>query len=128
MSWYKPHGSLAHEHGPMSITPEQAEWAYSGLHVIDRDCTLDLGASEAVVLPLSARDLVVLVDGVPYPLRGREGVFAAVSDWLYVPRGKVITLADVHGEVAILTARARADHPVHYTPAEDEYMPQAVVK
>ena len=119
MSWYKPHGSLAHEHGPMSITPEDAGWAYSGLHVIDRDCTLDLGSSEAVVLPLSARDIVVLVDGDPYPLRGREGVFAAVSDWLYVPRGKVISLADVDGEVAVLTARARADHPVHYTPAED---------
>ena len=119
MSWYKPHGSLAHEHGPMSITPEDAGWAYSGLHVIDRDCTLDLGSSEAVVLPLSARDIVVLVDGHPYPLRGREGVFAAVSDWLYVPRGKVISLADVDGEVAVLTARARADHPVHYTPAED---------
>ena len=119
MSWYKPHGSLAHEHGPMSITPEDAGWAYSGLHVIDRDCTLDLGSSEAVVLPLSARDIVVLVDGDPYPLRGREGVFAAVSDWLYVPRGKVISLADVDGEVAVLTARARADHPVHYTPADD---------
>ena len=119
MSWYKPHGSLAHEHGPMSITPEDAGWAYSGLHVIDRDCTLDLGSSEALVLPLSARDIVVLVDGDPYPLRGREGVFAAVSDWLYVPRGKVISLADVDGEVAVLTARARADHPVHYTPAED---------
>ena len=119
MTWYKPHGSLAHEHGPMSITPEDAGWAYSGLHVIDRDCTLDLGSSEAVVLPLSARDIVVLVDGDPYPLHGREGVFAAVSDWLYVPRGKVISLADVDGEVAVLTARARADHPVHYTPAED---------
>ena len=119
MSWYKPHGSLAHGHGRMSITPEDAGWAYSGLHVVDRDCTLDLGSSEAVVLPLSARDIVVLVDGEPYPLHGREGVFAAVSDWLYVPRGKVISLADVDGEVAVLTARARADHPVHYTPAED---------
>ncbi|MFM9048461.1 MAG: 5-deoxy-glucuronate isomerase, partial [Actinomycetota bacterium] len=66
----------------MSITPEQAGWDYSGLHVIDRDCAIDLGDSEAVVLPLSARDIVVTVDGVAYSLRGRAGVFAAVSDWL----------------------------------------------
>jgi len=117
--WYKPHGSLANANGPMSITPEQAGWDYSGLHVIDRDCSLDLGDAEAVVLPLSARDVTVTIDGTSYPLKGRDGVFAAVSDWLYVTRGKTIEFSNVHGEVAILTAKARTDHPIHYTPAED---------
>ena len=117
--WYKPHGSLANANGPMSITPEQAGWDYSGLHVIERDGSLDLGDAEAVVLPLSARDVTVTIDGTSYPLKGRDGVFAAVSDWLYVTRGKTIEFGNVHGEVAILTAKARTDHPIHYTPAED---------
>ena len=119
MSWYKPHGTLANANGPMSITPEQAGWAYSGLHVIDRDCTLSFADEEAVVLPLSATDAIAKVDGADYPLEGRTGVFAKVSDWLYVGRGKTIELRNVNGEIAILTAKARTDQPVRYTPAAD---------
>jgi len=122
-SWYRPHGSLAHAHGPMSITAEEAGWAYSGLTVIDRDHAMDLGDREAVVLPLSARDVTVTIttsdSEAAYTLAGRDGVFAAVSDWVYVPRGSHLELSDVTGEVAILTAKARADHPVAYTPASD---------
>lgn len=117
--WYRPHGTLTHAHGPMSVTAEEAGWAYSGLTVIDRDHAMDLGDREAVVLPLSARDVKVSVDGMAYTLAGREGVFAAVSDWIYVPRGSRLELSSVTGEVAILTAKARADHPVAYTPASD---------
>jgi 5-deoxy-glucuronate isomerase len=121
--WYRPHGSLAHAHGPMSITAEEAGWAYSGLTVIDRDHAMDLGDREAVVLPLSARDVTVTIttgdSEAAYTLAGRDGVFAAVSDWVYVPRGSHLELSDVTGEVAILTAKARADHPVAYTPASD---------
>ena len=117
--WYRPHGTLTHAHGPMSVTAEEAGWAYSGLTVIDRDHAMDLGDREAVVLPLSARDVKVSVDGTAYTLTGRDGVFAAVSDWIYVPRGSRLELSGVTGEVAILTAKARADHPVVYTPATD---------
>ena len=46
--WYRPHGSLTHAHGPMSVTAEEAGWAYSGLTVIDRDHAMDLGDREAV--------------------------------------------------------------------------------
>jgi 5-deoxy-glucuronate isomerase len=76
-----------------------------------------------VVLPLSARDVTVTIttgDSVAvYTLVGRDGVFAAVSDWIYAPRGSRLELSGVTGEVAILTAKARADHPVAYTPASD---------
>lgn len=120
--WFKPHGTLAHADGPMSITPDEAGWAYSGLRVVDRDCTIELGDSEAVVLPLSARDVTVTLTGAgagtSYSLAGREGVFAAVSDWLYVTRGSTFDITGVDGEVAILTARARADHPTTYTAAD----------
>jgi 5-deoxy-glucuronate isomerase len=107
----------------MSITAEEAGWSYSGLTVIDRDHAIDLGDREAVVLPLSARDVTVTIttgDSVAvYTLVGRDGVFAAVSDWIYAPRGSRLELSGVTGEVAILTAKARADHPVAYTPASD---------
>ncbi len=121
--WHRPHGTLTHAHGPMSITAEEADWAYSGLTVIDRDHVMDLGDREAVVLPLSARDVTVMISRddmrTEYTLAGRDGVFAAVSDWVYVPRGSRLELSDVTGEVAILTAKARADHPATYTSAND---------
>lgn len=121
--WYRPHGTLAHASGPMSITAEEAGWAYSGLTVIDRDHAMDLGDREAVVLPLSARDVTVTIttgsDEAAFTLAGRDGVFAAVSDWVYVPRGSHLQVSDVVGEVAILTATSRADHPPAYTSAND---------
>jgi 5-deoxy-glucuronate isomerase len=127
--WYKPHGTLAHADGPMSITAEEAGWAYSGLTVIDRDCTIDLlgpgeDSREAVILPLSARDATVTVtppsgEATTYRLQGREGVFAAVSDWVYAGRGSRLDFTGVNGEIAILTAKARADHPSSYTAAAD---------
>ena len=126
--WFKPQGSIAHADGPMSISAEEAGWTYSGLIVIDRDCVIDLseptlGDREAVVLPLSAREVKVTVtvngEATTYTLAGREGVFAAVSDWLYVTRGAHLEFADVHGEIAILTAKAQVDHPIVHTPAAD---------
>ena len=121
--WYRPHGTLAHAHGPMAITAEEAGWAYSGLMIVDRDHTLDLVDREAVVLPLSARDVTLTMtkgdEETAYTLAGRDGVFAAVSDWAYAPRGSRLALSGVSGEVAILTAKARADHPPAYTSAND---------
>ena len=121
--WYHPHGTLAHDGGPMSITVEEAGWAYSGLTVIDRDFSMDLEDREAVIVPLSARDVAVVIrvagEESSYTLTGRDGVFSAVSDWLYVTRGAHIDFRNVSGEVAILTAKARADHPVAYTAAAD---------
>ncbi|MGA0091964.1 MAG: 5-deoxy-glucuronate isomerase [Candidatus Nanopelagicales bacterium] len=127
--WYKPHGSLVHADGPMSITAEEAGWAYSGLTVIDRDCSMDLtgpgeDSREAVILPLSAQGATLTVtspsgQATTYTLQGREGVFAAVSDWVYAGRGSRLDFSGVHGEIAILTAKARADHPTVYTAAAD---------
>ena len=47
-----------------------------------------------------------------YTLAGRDGVFAAVSDWVYVPRGSRLELSDVTGEVAILTQFPKDHLPV----------------
>ena len=74
--------------------------------------SIALDRDEAVVVPLSARDVTVTVDGTEHRLAGRDGVFAAVSDWLYVPLGSRLTLAAAGGEVAVCTARAEQVHPV----------------
>lgn len=117
--WYKPHGTLTHAEGPMSVTAEQAGWDYSGMIIIDRDTRIDLMDREAVIVPLSARNVSVSVDGTAYTLKGRDGVFAAISDWLYAPRDSVLDFTGVSGEIAICTAIARERFPVAYVPAED---------
>ncbi|WP_088316676.1 5-deoxy-glucuronate isomerase [Kineosporia sp. R_H_3] len=124
-SWYRSARALAEE-GPAghlcTVTPEGARWAYSGLHVHDLAAgpvSIALDRDEAVVVPLSARDVTVTVDGTEHRLAGRDGVFAAVSDWLYVPLGSRLTLAAAGGEVAVCTARAQRVLPVRYTAADD---------
>lgn len=120
MSWHIPAKNVGEE---VSVSPESAGWAYSGLRVVTlREGhveRMELDREEAVVVPLSARDIEVTVDGVRYQLAGREGVFAAVSDWIYVPVGSVLTIAGASGEVAVCTARAHDRFPVAHVAAED---------
>lgn len=119
MSWHLP-ASVGDD---VALTPEQAGWEFCGLTVrtlkpgvpIEIQLTVD----EAVVLPLSARDVHVTVDAHTYRLAGRAGVFAAVSDWLYVPLGSTLTITGESGEVAICTARASSRFPARYVRAED---------
>lgn len=123
MSWLHSSASLADDMGTVRMTPQQAGWEYCGLDVFD------LGRSgaimrmmdgcEGVLVPLSATDVAVEVDGQEYRLAGRVGVFAAVSDWLYVPSGSQLTVRAAAGEVALCTARTEVRHPVAYVPAAD---------
>lgn len=103
------------------ITPQRAGWAYSGLTVYDLAAgpvEADLGPDEAVLVPLSAQDVRVRVDGRSFSLAGREGVFSAVSDWLYVPLGARLELHGDSGEVAVCTARASRRLPARHVPAD----------
>lgn len=123
MSWFRPAGSLREGDADVVVTPATAPWTYSGLRV----WTLDAGRTvevvmtedEGVLVPLSARDVSVTVDGAEYRLAGRDGVFDAVSDWLYVPVGSTLTIAGDGGEVALCTARATEQFPVVHVPAAD---------
>lgn len=123
MNWYVPAGTQATSDGPLKITPESAGWTYSGMNVIDfgasTTVTFTFDGEEAVIVPLSAQNFTVTVDGTQYPMQGRAGVFASVADWLYAPVGSTVTLTGTQGEVAICTARASEVFPVHYTPAKD---------
>jgi len=119
MSWHKP----AVAGTDASVTPENAGWAFSGLDVhtlVDGvTVTLDLSQDEAVIVPLSARNIAITVDGESYLLEGRDGVFTAVSDWLYAPVGSTVTLSGASGEVAVCTARASESFPVAHVRAHD---------
>jgi 5-deoxy-glucuronate isomerase len=123
MTWLHPAGTLRSDDADVVVTPAVAGWDYSGLRVFSlapgAPVSLSLDLDEAVVVPLSARDVRVTVDGTPYVLAGRDGVFAAVSDWMYVPLGSVVTIEAAMGEVAVCTARATVRFPLALVRAED---------
>jgi 5-deoxy-glucuronate isomerase len=123
MTWLHPAGTLRSDDADVVVTPAVAGWDYSGLRVFSlapgAPVSVSLDLDEAVVVPLSARDVRVTVDGTPYVLAGRDGVFAAVSDWMYVPLGSVVTIEAAMGEVAVCTARATVRFPLALVRAED---------
>ena len=121
---HHPAGSLASEGHEVLLTPETAGWTYSGLQVfslvprVERSTRLD--GCEGVVLPISATDVRVVVDGEAFLLHGRTSVFARVSDFVYAPLGATITIeADGGGDVAIATARCDQRLTARYGAADD---------
>ncbi len=109
-SLHRPSGALAVGDFAVSLTPDDAGWTYSGLQVVllapGVERSIDLGANEAAVLPLSATDVDVVIDGQHFSLDGRVSVFDRVTDFAYAPRGSTVMLtAPAGGDVAIATAR-----------------------
>ena len=107
----------------LTITPEDAGWAFCGLHVLRlapgerRD--LRTGAEEVAVLPL-AGSATVEVEGERFELRGRESVFDRVTDWAYLPIGVDAVLSSEDGcALALASARAERRFEPAYVPAED---------
>lgn len=121
MSNHHRAGTLASADTLVTVTPELAGWAYSGLEVFDLaagPAVRVLDGLEGVLVPLSATDLRVTVDGDTHTLRGRTGVFESVSDWMYLPVGAAVQIEAAAGEVALCTARATEPFPVCVTRAE----------
>ncbi len=123
MTWFHPAGSLQSEDADVLVTPESAGWVYSGMRVHTLadgvPVSFELDGEEGVLVPLSARDIDVTVDGEAFHVAGREGVFAAVSDWMYLPVGSAVTMSGSGGDVAVCTARASETHPVAHVAAGD---------
>ena len=123
MTWFRPAGSLREGDADVVVTPDTAPWQYSGLRVwtlqADRTVSVVMAGEEGVLVPLSARHVRVTIDDAEYLLTGRDGVFDAVSDWIYVPVGATLTIAGEGGEVALCTARATDVHPVVHVAAAD---------
>ena len=119
-----PAGSLAHSQGPVFLTPDVAGWAYSGLQVISLSPRVErsthLDGCEGVVLPISAVDVHVTIDGEAFVLHGRRSVFERVTDFVYAPLGATVAVgADGGGEVAVVTARCERRLTARYGAAED---------
>jgi 5-deoxy-glucuronate isomerase len=114
---------LVRADGELTITPESAGWGFSGLRVLELGLgerrALDTGGDELIVLPLSGA-CTVQVEGEPFALAGRAGVFAGVTDFLYVPRDARVEIAcERGGRFALPSARADRRLPVRYIPAAD---------
>jgi len=94
----------------VSVTPEQAGWAYCGLRVLRLDAggwhAFGTGPDEAVLLPLAGA-CVVECDGERFALAGRAGVFAGPADFAYLPRDARVRVSSADGgRFAVASARA----------------------
>jgi 5-deoxy-glucuronate isomerase len=82
-----------------------------------REHTVRTGDAEHLVLPL-AGGCTVTVEGVSYELTGRDGVFGAPSDFLYLPRDcEALVSSRDGGRYALPSARCERPLPVRYGPA-----------
>ena len=117
---YVPAGSSGHGNFTVDIDPQRAGWTFSGLRVLVLEAgaseVVETGEAELLVLPL-AGGATVDVDGETYELEGRRGVFSGVTDYLYVGRGKTLTITSARGgRFAFPSALAARDIPVAYYP------------
>jgi 5-deoxy-glucuronate isomerase len=120
---YRPAGRASSGHDPVQITPEEAGWTYSGLHVVDlgpgEARTLATGTNEVAVLPLRG-GCTVEVEGHRFDLEGRASVFSRVSDFAYIPIDAEFRLrSQAGGEFALAMARATRRMEPAYGPAEE---------
>ena len=111
MSLHVRDGATARDGFRLVITPEDAGWGYSGLRILELEPggsrALQTGEDELIVLPLSGAGTVAC-EGEAFTLEGRADVFAAVSDFAYVPRDARVEIASaMGGRFALPSARAR---------------------
>ena len=107
----------------VALTPDDAGWDWTGLTVLrvppGGSRTVSTGPAEAFVLPL-AGSLTAEVAGEAFELAGRESVFTAVSDFVYVGRDSTLTLTSAGGaEVAVPSSRCERVLPPRYGAAAD---------
>jgi 5-deoxy-glucuronate isomerase len=103
------------------VTPEQAGWAYSGLRLLElapgASHSFTTGRAELLVLPLEGGCLVEC-ESNRFELAGREGVFAGVTDFAYVPRDAEIRISSPRGgRFALPSALATSRLAPAYGPA-----------
>jgi 5-deoxy-glucuronate isomerase len=117
-----PAGSAAAGRYALAVTPELAGWSFSGLRVLELPAggaeTLDTGADELLVLPLSG-GCTVTCAGQGFELEGRDSVFSSVTDFAYLPRDSHAEVASGGGgRFALPAARATRQLPPRYGAAD----------
>ena len=110
MSWLR--------RGEVVITPKSAGWQYCGMEIFDfnksKTHLIKMDQREGVLLSLSAENIEVLVNNESFKLQGRTGVFAGISDWIYIPVGSEVKISANSGLVALSTAESSKIYPVAY--------------
>jgi 5-deoxy-glucuronate isomerase len=107
----------------VDVTPENAGWGWTGLRVIHLaagdSITIESEGNELLILPLSG-SADVSCEAEDAHLIGRDNVFAAVSDFVYVGRDRRATITTVSGgHFAVPAAKAGRSLPFRYVPASD---------
>ncbi|MFE7976860.1 5-deoxy-glucuronate isomerase [Streptomyces shenzhenensis] len=120
---YLPQGSTAGAQYAVDIGPERAGWAHSSLRVVELTPggthMFTTGDSEWIVLPLSG-GCTVQVEDEEFQIRGRESVFASVSDFVYAPRDARVQIASgAGGRFALAGAKCERRLPARYGPAPE---------
>jgi len=113
-------GSLQAEPWALQVTPANAGWEWSSLRVAEltpgATLTFDTGDDEMVVISL-AGSVLVESDGDQAFIEGRASVFAGVSDFVYLPRQRRVTLSSERGgRFALPAAKASSTRPFRYQP------------
>ncbi|PWU61155.1 5-deoxy-glucuronate isomerase [Micromonospora globispora] len=116
-----PWGTTARPPWALEVTPERAGWTYTGLRVLvlpaGGEVTFATGDEEMLVLPLAGA-ATVECDGLRMELAGRASVFAAVTDFAYVPRDATVTIRG-EGRLALPSTRATRRLSPRYGAARD---------
>jgi 5-deoxy-glucuronate isomerase len=119
--WYLPAGSAADGSSRVQVTPDAVGWHHTSLRVIDlpagAEHAVETGDDEMLVLPLAGA-ATVTCDGATFELTGRPGVFAAVGDFVYLPRDANAEVAsEGGGRFALPGARCESRLKARYGPA-----------
>ncbi|MFE2068557.1 5-deoxy-glucuronate isomerase [Streptomyces sp. NPDC059467] len=122
---HRPAGTAGRGPYAVDVSPENAGWGFSALRVLELapggSHTFATGESEWIVLPLAGGCTVTSADEFgrdTFRLHGRDSVFAAVSDFAYVPRDARTTVASPDGgRFALCGARCARRLPARYGPA-----------
>ncbi|MDX1873970.1 5-deoxy-glucuronate isomerase [Mycolicibacterium sp. 120266] len=105
----------------VAITPEDAGWTESSLHVVDLgtdgSVTLNTAGTEVMILPLSGSGTVA-AGGETFALSPRGSVFDGPADMVYVGIDQAYTVSG-SGRIAICGARAGRSFPNRRVAAAD---------
>jgi len=115
---HHPAGSLAKGQWSVALAPSEAGWSWASLRVLvlgpGSSATFATDEQEVLVLPLEGSCTVRCADE-RHELRGRTGVFGAVTDFVYVPPATSVSLASEQGgRFAVPGAVARERLPFRY--------------
>lgn len=125
--WVYPNGSAAKGDWEVSLGASDSQpvpgWQYTGIRVANprknQVLTLPAADEERLVVPLFQRFDVRTPDGL-YHLRGRQNVFTAPTDVVYVGTGTPLEIyGPSGGRVAVASAPASTHYPDQLVKAED---------